>query len=75
MDIVTAKQESDLVTVLLKSVIGDNFLFINEIVKLQTLINPNSNRRIHLIGTKKSPVLVVLNFHSSEHGRLTIILF
>ena len=44
-------------------------------VKLQILINPNSNKRIHLIGTKKSPVLVVLNFHSSEHGRLTIILF
>ena len=65
------KQDNDS----LKSVIGDSFPFIDEMVKLQTLINPNSNKKIHLIGTKKSPVLAVLNFHSSKHSCLTIILF
>ena len=65
------KQDNDS----LKSVIGDSFPFIDEMVKLQTLIKPNSNKKIHLIGTKKSPVLAVLNFHSSKHNCLTIILF
>ena len=64
------KQDSEC----LKSVIGNSFPFIDEIVKFQTFINPNSNRRIHLIGTKKSPVLAILNFHSSKHDQISIIL-
>ena len=59
----------------LKSILGNCFPFIDEIVKLQTFIKPNLNKRIHLIGTRESPVLAILNFHSSKHNHITIIIF
>ena len=51
----------------LKSMVEDNYPFIDEIEKMQTLTKANSNKIIHLIGTRRSPALAILKFHSSKH--------
>lgn len=50
----------------LKSTVTDSYPFIDEITKVQIWTKESSNKRIQLIGMRKSPVLVILNFDSSK---------
>lgn len=51
----------------LKSMVEDNYPFIDKIDKMQTLTKANANKIIHLIGTRRSPVLAILKYHCSKH--------